>query len=76
MDDSNSTQSPTVQLTNTAHQTSQNRDKVDQVLQLKSEISHLIHNIRDSQTVCRKYSDENEYLQHYIGSVMKSGDLK
>lgn len=50
--------------------------KVDEVLRLKNDISHLIHNIRDSQAVCRKYNNENEYLQNYIGSVMKSGDLK
>lgn len=55
---------------------SEKLQKVDEVLRLKSEIDQLIHNIRDSQNVCAKYASENEYLQDYIGSVMKSGDMK
>lgn len=52
------------------------QQKVDEVLRLKADIAHLIRNIRDTQTVCRKYESENQYLQDYIGSVMKSGDMK
>lgn len=50
--------------------------KVDEVLKLKADISVLVQNIRDQVTVSNKYSHENQYLQDYIGSVMKSGDMK
>lgn len=50
--------------------------KVNEVLSLKEDISKLIQNVRKQTVVCQKYSDENQYLQDYIGTVMKSGDLK
>lgn len=50
--------------------------KVEEILRLKSDISQLVHNIRDLSAVCLKYSSENDYLQDYIGSVMKSGNMK
>lgn len=49
---------------------------VNEVLSLKEDISKLILNIRKQTVVSQKYSDENQYLQDYIGTVMKSGDLK
>lgn len=52
------------------------QQKVDEILKLKSDISLLVQNVRDQATVCRKYSHENQYLQDYVGSVMKSGDMK
>lgn len=57
-----------------AEQTKQ--DKVNEILQLKKDISQLVQNIRDQSAICSKYSSENQYLQDYIGSVMKSGDMK
>ncbi|KAL6021348.1 hypothetical protein ACI3LZ_002242 [Candidozyma auris] len=52
------------------------QEKVEEVLHLKQEISRLLQNVRDSQAVCEKYTHENNYLQDYIGSVMKSTDMK
>lgn len=52
------------------------QEKVNEILSLKNDISKLIQNIRKQTMVCQKYSDENQYLQDYIGTVMKSGDLK
>lgn len=52
------------------------QQKVDEVLSLKGDISKLIQNVRKQAIVCQKYTDENQYLQDYIGTVMKSGDLK
>lgn len=50
--------------------------KVEEVLQLKDEITKLLQNVRDSQAVCERYTHENDYLQDYIGSVMRSSDMK
>lgn len=50
--------------------------KVEEVLRLKEEITRLLQNVRDSQALCEKYTHENDYLQDYIGSVMKSTDMK
>lgn len=52
------------------------QEKVEEVLHLKQEISRLLQNVRDSQAVCEKYTHENNYLKDYIGSVMKSTDMK
>lgn len=52
------------------------QQKVEEVLHLKEEITKLLQNVRDSQAVCEKYTHENDYLQDYIGSVMKSSDMK
>lgn len=52
------------------------QEKVQEILRLKKDIAQLVQNIRDEATVCNKYASENQYLQDYIGSVMKSGDMK
>lgn len=52
------------------------QDKVNEILRLKGEITQLMQNIRDLSAICTRYSNENQYLQDYIGTVMKSGDMK
>lgn len=52
------------------------QDKVGEILKLKKDINLLMQNIRNQSAICTKYSSENQYLQDYIGSVMKSGDMK
>lgn len=50
--------------------------KINQILDMKNKLGSLISNIRDTRTLCEKYDNENQYLQDYIGSLMKSGELK
>lgn len=50
--------------------------KINQILDMKNKLSSLISNIRNTRTFCEKYDNENQYLQDYIGSLMKSGELK
>lgn len=52
------------------------QEKVNEILRLKGDIAQLVQNIRDQSAVCTKYSNENQYLQEYIGTVMKDGDMK
>lgn len=52
------------------------QDKVNEILRLKADIAQLVQNVRVQSTICSKYESENQYLQDYIGSVMKSGDMK
>lgn len=52
------------------------QDKVNEILRLKGDITKLVQNVRDQSAICTKYSNENQYLQEYIGTVMKSGDMK
>lgn len=49
--------------------------KIDEITELKAKIASLVANIRDARAVCTKYDRDNDYLQDYVGSVMKSGDL-
>lgn len=49
---------------------------VNEILELKLKISTLVSNIRDTKTLCDKYDNQNQYLQDYVGSLMKSGEIK
>lgn len=49
---------------------------VNEILELKLKISTLVSNVRDTKTLCDKYDNQNQYLQDYVGSLMKSGDIK
>ena len=51
-------------------------EMVAEILDLKLKISTLISNIRDTKTLSDKYDNENQYLQDYVGSLMKSGEIK
>lgn len=53
-----------------------NEEMVAAILDLKLKISTLISNIRDTKTLSDKYDNENQYLQDYVGSLMKSGEIK
>lgn len=53
-----------------------NDDKIKEILRLKESISSLLQNVRDQKIVADKYAHENQYLQEYIESVMKKGDMK
>lgn len=53
-----------------------NEEMVAEILDLKLKISTLISNIRDTKTLSDKYDSENQYLQDYVGSLMKSGEIK
>ena len=49
---------------------------IDEILSTKTEISRLLNNIRDTRTVCNRLSAENQYIQEYVGTLMKSNDVK
>lgn len=49
---------------------------IQEILSTKTEISRLLNNIRDTRTVCHRLSAENQYLQEYVGTLMKSNDVK
>lgn len=51
-------------------------EMVTEILSLKLKIATLISNIRDTKTLSDKYDNENQYLQDYVGSLMKSGEIK
>ena len=53
-----------------------NEEIVNEILELKLKISTLVSNIRDTKTLCDKYDNQNQYLQDYVGSLMKSGEIK
>lgn len=46
--------------------------KIDEILSLKTRISTLIENIRDTKLICEKFDNENQYLQDYVGNYMKT----
>lgn len=52
------------------------QDKVSEILRLKEDISLLLLNVRAQVAIAERYTNENQYLQDYIGSTMKSGDMK
>lgn len=43
---------------------------------MKSQIAVLLQNVRDQRRVADKYTHEIQYLQEYIESLMKKGDMK
>lgn len=49
---------------------------IQEILKLKSSISSLTTNIRDTKSVCDKYENDNQYLQDYVGTLMKNNDIK
>ncbi|KAK6455930.1 uncharacterized protein RJT20DRAFT_51751 [Scheffersomyces xylosifermentans] len=51
-------------------------DKVAQILEYKAKIAKLISTIRDTKIVSDKYENEIQYLQDYIGSLMKKDEVK
>lgn len=51
-------------------------EKIQEILRLKKDIAVLLLNVRDQKTVADKYAHENQYLQEYIESLMKKGDMK
>lgn len=55
---------------------SSTNDKIQEILRLKGDISALLQNVREQKIVADKYAHENQYLQEYIESVMKKGDMK
>lgn len=52
------------------------QENIDEIVALKAKIAALIANVRTTKTVCDKYENENQYLQDYIGSLMKKGEMK
>ena len=50
--------------------------KVRATLKLKKDVSALLTNVRAQAAIAERYANENQYLKEYIGSSMKSGDLK
>jgi hypothetical protein len=51
------------------------QEKIDQIMRLKADISRLVSNVRQTKAICERYENENQYLQDYVGSLMKSGNL-
>lgn len=51
-------------------------DKINDLQELRRNISTLIANVRNTKRLCEKYDSENQYLQDYVGSVMTRGDMK
>lgn len=51
-------------------------EMAEEILELKLKVSTLISNIRDTKTLCDKYDNQNQYLQDYVGNLMKSGGMK
>lgn len=62
--------------TNDANTSKLDKEMVGEILLLKQKISTLISNIRDTKTLCDKYENQNQYLQEYVGSLMKSSEMK
>ena len=50
--------------------------KVRATLKLKKDVSALLTSVRAQAAIAERYANENQYLKEYIGSSMKSGDLK
>lgn len=50
-------------------------EKIEQIMRLKGDIARLVSNVRQTKAICGRYENENQYLQDYIGSLMKSGNL-
>lgn len=50
--------------------------KIDEIVLLKGHIATLLTNIREVQGQCAKHHRENQYLQDYVGSMMKQEHLK
>lgn len=50
-------------------------EAIEHILEEKEKIFKLITNIRSMRAVCEKYQNENQYLQEYVGSLMKNGEL-
>lgn len=50
--------------------------KIDEIVLLKGNIATLLTNIREVQGQCAKHHRENQYLQDYVGSMMKQEHLK
>lgn len=44
---------------------------IQQITDYKQKISSLINNVRDTKSLCEKYEHNNQYLQEYIGTLMK-----
>lgn len=51
-------------------------DMIKEINRLKSSISSLASNIRDTRHVVERYNNDNQYLQDYVGTLMKNNDLK
>lgn len=51
-------------------------EKVARILLLKDQISTLVTSIRNTKIVSEKYENDIQYLQEYIGSLMKNEDTK
>lgn len=45
---------------------------IDQITEYKQKISDLTNNVRDTKSLSEKYEHNNQYLQEYIGTLMKS----
>lgn len=50
--------------------------KIDKILELKNTLDSLLTMVRQTKQLCDKYEYENQYLQDYAGSLIKSGDMK
>ncbi|CAH6722862.1 SCOCO-like protein 1 [[Candida] jaroonii] len=51
-------------------------DMIREINKLKASISSLASNIRDTRHVVERYNNDNQYLQDYVGTLMKNNDLK
>lgn len=51
------------------------QELVSEILRLKGEINTMVGNIRNTKSLCEKYESENQYLQDYVGNLMRSGEI-
>lgn len=47
-------------------------EMIQEILSLKNSINLLIGNVRDTKALCEKYDSNNQYLQEYVGTLMKN----
>lgn len=48
---------------------------ISEILRLKRDINTMVGNIRNTKLLCEKYESENQYLQDYVGNLMRSGEI-
>lgn len=45
---------------------------IQEIVEIKAEITRLVDGIRDTRTLCEKATAENQYLQEYVGTLTTS----
>lgn len=49
-------------------------EMIEEISRLKTSISFLSSNIRDTRNVVENYDSENQYLQEFVGTLMKNNE--